>query len=163
MHFWSTPLERTPGGLGLLSLDSAHAPFPFAGFNLYPFAAINQNLEYNKNKQKDKARATLYQAISQDCAPSKKPRGRGNVSIWSKSSLLTTYRFPKLIALPHNAAHCVPGIHMGPSMLPLWNLGGKKNLCIHDASAACWALYKIFSLSHRRLFSSASIHEIVTD
>lgn len=37
-----------------------HAPFPFAGFNLYPFAAINQNLEYNKNKQKGKAGATLY-------------------------------------------------------------------------------------------------------
>lgn len=162
MHFWSTPLERTPGGLGLLSLDSAHAPFPFAGFNLYPFAAINQNLEYNKNKQEDKARATLYQAISQDCVPSKQPWGRGMCLSGQRVAYLPL-RFPKLIALPHNAAHCVPGIHMGPSMLPLWNLGGKKNLCIHDASAACWALYKIFCLSHRRLLFSASIHEIVTD
>lgn len=78
-----------------------HAPFPLADFSLYTFAAINCNLDYNKNKQKGKALATLHPGhFSGLCSQQATLRERWCVSR-SKSSLLTPITIQQQIPQAH--------------------------------------------------------------
>lgn len=139
MHFCSTPLGENTWKLRTFLWTLPHAPFPFADLNLYPLLQSAITLGITKtNKHKGKALATLPRPFLRIVFPASSLEGEEMCLSGQRVLPLTRQQ-----QVPQ--AHCSSPIMnslctyhpYGPPMLPLWNLGGKKNECTHDAEAAC--------------------------